>query len=141
MPRQMTVDDIIISQIQDETRRAVEAEYVRRREEDELPEVRSSQEAYGLLIESTMNVDNAVKLVKTASSDALKCVSAGSRFAEPAGDAHSAGIDVATAAINLAVIAMHISYEITALYPTNEPTPLEEMAEEETLDVVNTENE
>lgn len=140
MPRQMTIDDVILSRIAEQTREAVEAEYLRRKNEDELPDVRSSQEAYGLLVEAALSVENTVKLIKTASSDGLKCVSAGSRFAEPAGDAHSAGIDVAAAALNLAVIAMHISYEITALYPVEAPTPLEEMAEE-ALSVDDTENE
>ena len=132
MSKQIDINDLIPSEIKDETRRFVDTQYNGQVAENALPMVRNRHEGYGLLVEAYMGVNGAMDGVKAAMRDCMKSLSGNDgNFQDAASNAFNSLLDTCIAAVNMGVQALNVIYSIDGLRRL-EPTPMEELAAEMT---------
>ena len=140
MSKQMDINDMIPTEIMDETRRFVDAQFNAQTAENALPLARNRHEGYGLLAEAYLGVNGAMDNVKAAMRDCLKSLSGNDgNFQEAASNAFNSLLDTCVAAVNMGVQALNVIYSIDGLRRMN-PTPMEELAAEMTEAVMNAED-
>lgn len=127
MPKQIGINDLLPSEIKDDTRRFIDTQYQGRVAMDELPPVRNRHEGYGLLAEGFVGVKGTMDNVNAAMRDCLKSLSGTDlNFQDAASNLYNALLDECIAVAAMGVQALNVIYRIQC-QPT-EPTPLEEMA-------------
>ena len=130
MPKQIDINDLLPSEIKDDTRRFIDTQYQGRVAMDELPPVRNRHEGYGLLAEGFVGVKGTMDNVNAAMRDCLKSLSGTDlNFQDAASNLYNALLDECIAVAAMGVQALNVIYRIQC-QPT-EPTPLEELANEE----------
>ena len=131
MPKQIDINDIIPSEIKDDTRRFIDTQYQGQDAIDELPPVRNRHEGYGLLAEGYVGVKGAVDNVNAAMRDCLKSLSGtDGNFQDAASNLYNALLDTCIAVAGMGVQALNVIYRIQSR-PVD-ATPLEELAAEMT---------
>ena len=131
MPKQIDINDIIPSEIKDDTRRFIDTQYQGQDAIDALPPVRNRHEGYGLLAEGYVSVKGAVDNVNAAMRDCLKSLSGtDGNFQDAASNLYNALLDTCIAVAGMGVQALNVIYRIQSR-PVD-ATPLEELAAEMT---------
>ena len=131
MPKQIDINDIIPSEIKDDTRRFIDTQYQGQDAIDALPPVRNRHEGYGLLAEGYVGVKGAVDNVNAAMRDCLKSISGtDGNFQDAASNLYNALLDTCIAVAGMGVQALNVIYRIQSR-PVD-ATPLEELAAEMT---------
>ena len=131
MPKQIDINDIIPSEIKDDTRRFIDTQYQGQDAIDALPPVRNRHEGYGLLAEGYVGVKGAVDNVNAAMRDCLKSLSGtDGNFQDAASNLYNALLDTCIAVAGMGVQALNVIYRIQSR-PVD-ATPLEELAHEMT---------
>ena len=131
MPKQIDINDIIPSEIKDDTRRFIDTQYQGQDAIDALPPVRNRHEVYGLLAEGYVGVKGAVDNVNAAMRDCLKSLSGtDGNFLDAASNLYNALLDTCIAVAGMGVQALNVIYRIQSR-PVD-ATPLEELAAEMT---------
>lgn len=131
MPKQIDINDIIPSEIKDDTRRFIDTQYQGQDAIDALPPVRNRHEGYGLLAEGYVGVKGAVDNVNAAMRDCLKSISGtDGNFQDAASNLYNALLDTCIAVAGMGVQALNVIYRIQSR-PVD-TTPLEELAAEMT---------
>lgn len=131
MPKQIDINDIIPSEIKDDTRRFIDTQYQGQDAIDALPPVRNRHEGYGLLAEGYVGVKGAVDNVNAAMRDCLKSLSGtDGNFQDAASNLYNALLDTCIAVAGMGVQALNVIYRIQSR-PVD-ATPLEELAAEMT---------
>ena len=131
MSKQIDINDLLPSEIKDDTRRFIDTQYQGRVALDELPPVRNRHEGYGLLAEGFVGVKGTMDNVNAAMRDCLKSLSGTDlNFQDAASNLYNALLDECIAVAAMGVQALNVIYRIQC-QPT-EPTPLEELATEMT---------
>ena len=139
MPKQIDINDIIPSEIKDDTRRFIDTQYQGQDAIDALPPVRNRHEGYGLLAEGYVGVKGAVDNVNAAMRDCLKSLSGtDGNFQDAASNLYNALLDTCIAVAGMGVQALNVIYRIQSR-PVD-ATPLEELAAEMTDAVMNAED-
>ena len=129
MPKQIDINDIIPSEIKDDTRRFIDTQYQGRVALDELPPVRNRHEGYGLLAEGFVGVKGTMDNVNAAMRDCLKSLSGTDlNFQDAASNLYNALLDTCIAVAGMGVQALNVIYRIQSR-PVD-ATPLEELAAE-----------
>ena len=129
MPKQIDINDIIPSEIKDDTRRFIDTQYQGQDAIDALPPVRNRHEGYGLLAEGYVGVKGAVDNVNAAMRDCLKSLSGtDGNFQDAASNLYNALLDTCIAVAGMGVQALNVIYRIQSR-PVD-ATPLEELAAE-----------
>ena len=128
MSKQMDINDLIPSEIKDDTRRFVDTQFNRQVSENALPMVRNRHEGYGLLAEAYLGVNGAMDGVKAAMRDCLKSLSGDDgNFQDAASNAFNSLLDTCIATVHMGVQALNVIYSIDGLRRMS-PTPMEELA-------------
>ena len=127
MPKQIDINDIIPSEIKDDTRRFIDTQYQGQDAIDALPPVRNRHEGYGLLSEGFVGVKGTMDNVNAAMRDCLKSLSGTDlNFQDAASNLYNALLDECIAVAGMGVQALNVIYRIQSR-PVD-ATPLEEMA-------------
>ena len=135
MSKQIDINDLLPSEIKDDTRRFIDTQYQGRVALDELPPVRNRHEGYGLLADGFVGVKGTMDNVNAAMRDCLKSLSGTDlNFQDAASNLYNALLDECIAVAAMGVQALNVIYRIQC-QPT-EPTPLEELAAEMTETVM-----
>lgn len=128
MSKQMDINDLIPSEIKDDTRRFIDTQFQGQSAEDALPLVRNRHEGYGLLAEAYLGVNGAMDSVKAAMRDCLKSLSGtDGNFQDAASNAFNSLLDTCIATVNMGVQALNVIYNIEGIRAAD-TTPMEEMA-------------
>lgn len=128
MSKQIDINDLIPSEIKDQTRRFLDSQYQGQLSTDMLPLVRNRHEGYGLLAEAYVGVNGAVDNIKAAMRDCLKALAGDdSSFQGAAENTFNALLDSAIAITGMTVQTLNVIYKISDIRAAN-PTPMEEMA-------------
>ena len=131
MSKQIDINDIIPSEIKDDTMRFIDTQYQGQDAIDALPPVRNRHEGYGLLAEGYVGVKGAVDNVNAAMRDCLKSLSGTDlNFQDAASNLYNALLDTCIAVAGMGVQALNVIYRIQSR-PVD-ATPLEELAAEMT---------
>ena len=130
--KQMDINDLIPSEIKDETRRFIDTQFQGQSAEDALPLARNRHEGYGLLADAYLGVNGGMDNLKAAMRDCLKSLSGtDGNFKDAASNAFNSLLDTCIAAVNMGVQALNVIYSIEGLRAEN-PTPMEALAREMT---------
>lgn len=130
MSKQMDINELIPSQIKDDTRRFIDTQYNGQSAVDALPLVRNRHEGYGLLAESYQSVSGAMDNVKAAMRDCLRALSGtDGNFQDAASNAFNSLLDTCIAAVNMGVQTLNVIYRISGIRAAD-TTPMEDMAAE-----------
>ena len=109
--------------------------YLNRQTNQSLPQIRTKQEAYGYLAECYATINAAASQIKGCMNDAMKTLSCtNATFAGVSDGAYSAALEAASAAIHMAVNAQNIGMQLLEIPDPVEPTPLEQLAAENSDD-------
>ena len=131
MSKQIDINDLLPSEIKDDTRRFIDTQYQGQDAIDALPPVRNRHEGYGLLAEGYVGVKGAVDNVNAAMRDCLKSLSGTDlNFQDAASNLYNALLDTCIAVAGMGVQALNVIYRIQSR-PVD-ATPLEELAAEMT---------
>ena len=131
MSKQIDINDLLPSEIKDDTRRFIDTQYQGRVAMDELPPVRNRHEGYGLLAEGFVGVKGTMDNVNAAMRDCLKSLSGtDGNFQDAASNLYNALLDECIAVAGMGVQALNVIYRIQSR-PVD-ATPLEELAAEMT---------
>lgn len=130
MSKQIDINDLLPSEIKDDTRRFIDTQYQGRVAMDELPPVRNRHEGYGLLAEAYLGVSGAVDNVKAAMRDCLKALSGtDGNFQDAASNTFNSLLDTCIAVVAMGVQALNVIYNIDGIRAAD-PTPMEALAAE-----------
>lgn len=128
MSKQLDINDMIPSEIKDDTRRFIDTQYQGQSAEDALPLVRNRHEGYGLLAEAYLGVSGAVDNVKAAMRDCLKALSGtDGNFQDAASNTFNSLLDTCIAVVSMGVQALNVIYNIDGIRAAD-PTPMEALA-------------
>ena len=132
MSKQLDINDMIPSEIKDDTRRFIDTQFQGQSAEDALPLVRNRHEGYGLLAEAYLGVSGAVDNVKAAMRDCLKALSGtDGNFQDAASNTFNSLLDTCIAVVAMGVQALNVIYNIDGIRAAD-PTPMEALAAEMT---------
>lgn len=130
MSKQMDITDLMPSEIKEDTRRFVDAQFQGQSAADELPMVRNRHEGYGLLAEAYLAVNGAVDSVKAAMRDCLKALSGtDGNFQDAASNTFNSLLETCIAVVTMGVQALNVIYNIDGIRAAA-PTPMEALAAE-----------
>lgn len=130
MAKQMDINDLMPSEIKEETRRFIDTQYQGQQAVDALPPVRNRHEGYGLLAEGYVNVNSAMDSVKAAMRDCLKSLAGtDGNFQDAASNTFNSLLDTCNAVVSMGVQAMNVIYKIMDVRQST-LLPLEEAADE-----------
>ena len=122
-------EEMIPEDMKHDVRNFADRIYISRQIESLLPDIRTRHEAYGYLSECFAGLNGATATLKTVMNDALKMLSSrNTDFAAVSEAGYTAALDAAMAALNMAVHAQNIDFQLTAIPDPVELTPMEELA-------------
>lgn len=129
MSKQIDINDLIPSEIKEQTRRFLDSQYQGQLSTDALPLVRNRHEGYGLLAEAYVGVNGSIDNIKAAMRDCLKALAGDdSSFQGAAENTFNALLDSAIAITGMTVQTLNVIYKIMEKRQ-NEPAPLVDMAD------------